>query len=67
MLLFTGCLLLLPLWESVVVLCFVVRYRQRILPNGLFALMLHVSVNKFSVKKTVVLSSLVESIIHAFS
>ena len=31
MLLLTFCLLLLPLWESVIVLCFVVRYFMSIL------------------------------------
>ena len=31
MLLLTICLLLLPLWESVIVLCFVVRYFMSIL------------------------------------
>ena len=31
LLLLTFCLLLLPLWESVIVLCFVVRYFMRIL------------------------------------
>ena len=31
LLLLTSCLLLLPLWESVIVLCFVVRYFMSIL------------------------------------
>ena len=31
LLLLTFCLLLLPLWESVIVLCFVVRYLKSIL------------------------------------
>ena len=31
LLLLTSCLLLLPLWESVIVLCFVVRYSMSIL------------------------------------
>ena len=34
MLLLTFCLLLLPLWESVLVLCFVVRYFMSILLMG---------------------------------
>ena len=42
MLLLTFCLLLLPLWESVIVLCFVVRYFMSILvlqSRGLIALL----------------------------
>ena len=31
MLLLTCCLLLIPLWDSVIVLCFVVRYRMPVL------------------------------------
>ena len=34
LLLFTCCLLLLPLWESVIVLCFVVRYSMAIILMG---------------------------------
>ena len=34
MLLFTFCLWLLPLWESVIVLCFVVRYFMSIILMG---------------------------------
>ena len=34
LLLLTFCLLLLPLWESVIVLCFVVRYSMSIILMG---------------------------------